>query len=1295
MKKKVLSLLLVLVLVMSLLPVAALADNELELTSENCVQIGEDDMGEPVYLFTGEVPAGTQKVVFPELEDVMTDDLSFIGAWKSSDACVTGQNWAPFNDGYAFVYENVKDDIELYEDYQDYDFSGCYAYWIMDDDYDTFYYIVPLGEEGLTFTASVGATALTVVTEKAGGYTPYTYDPVTWEPVLADPVLLYILAVPDGTKSVDLEFSENVLAYNYTADGATYIAGEFDYTVGAAEVTVDIDGNNDGEPDCIQVQMPGSGDVCFAITFAPAPTFTAFVGTTEMKGVSVTEDGYTPYSYPPPTYDPVACDPVLVYTVAIPEGTARVDLKFSENVLAYNYAADGMTWLDGWYQGETFMTGADAANVAVDANEDGIMDFIVIQTPYYDGVNSLTLFAITFEYTPLFTAFAGETELTGIKKTEDGYTPYEYDYASGEMVAADPVALYTVSVPEGTTSVDLKFAENVLAYNYTADGTTWLAGEYADAQAGAATATVSVDANNDGKTDCIQVQTPYDETWSNSKVLFAITFDGGSSSGGDDATVTEAALLSGITATYAENGPGTDGNEAWVTADMMTYATMPDALHKLSDAQMETMKNNAIQTLYTSPSAGDAAKNVIALVSMGYDPTKLTAADGTAFSAKTVLDALAFTENGEAYNGAYYEYTLPYVIMAYRLFGDAASLQKLVALALEIKDAWMDTTWGVDGMTPFMVALAPDYGSDDNVKTALNAAADAVKAAQQANGSISGSAASTGLAIAGFTALGQDAHEIKNGDKSLIDGLLSFANEDATSLGSSFDTEQGLRGLVAAAKGPGFVTYTFAASGLKPAVDLSIPSVTFNIQPSTADAKLVFKDAAGTELVPASAGVFSRLAVGTYSYTITATGYNESSGTVNVSADSRETVNVSLVRTASEDVPESSTAVVTVKILSHDDSVCGGTYTYLHNPEAYESVFGDESYAVTIEKGKDTARDALIATLEHYNIPYTEQSNGYFSMINNEAEFGHGSNNSGWMYLIDGVQATVGANQYVFTGNAVMTWYYTDDYSNDYGSDSWNTPTGGGSSTGTKTEEKKEEKTEGALVKVELPAKDGQVMVIVKEDGTEEIVKKCVIRDGKCVALVPDGAQVKVVDAPQTKYGDVKDSDWFAGAVKFVTERGIFQGTDKGFEPGAPMNRAMLVTVLQRIAGEKAKGTSSFGDVEAGSWYADAVAWAADAGIVNGRGEGFAPTAEVTRAEIATMLYRFMKYLGYDVSSSKALTDFSDGSETEDWAKEAMEWAVSVGLFQGDQNGALNPNGAATRAEVATLVERLIGLMVK
>ncbi len=234
-----------------------------------------------------------------------------------------------------------------------------------------------------------------------------------------------------------------------------------------------------------------------------------------------------------------------------------------------------------------------------------------------------------------------------------------------------------------------------------------------------------------------------------------------------------------------------------------------------------------------------------------------------------------------------------------------------------------------------------------------------------------------------------------------------------------------------------------------------------------------------------------------------------------------------------------------------------------------------------------------------------------------------------------------------------------------------------------------------ANVKVELPAKDGQVLVIVNADGTEEVVKKCVTSDGKVYAEIPAGARVKVADAQGMSFGDVKATDWFAGAVEFVTSRGIFQGTGDGFQPNAPMNRAMLVTVLQRIAGEKARGENTFGDVEPDAWYADAVIWASENGIVNGTDNGFEPDEPVTREQIATMLYRFMKYLGFDVSASKALSGFPDGGDASPWAKEAMEWAAGVGLFQGDQNGKLNPGGKATRAEVATLVERLIGLMVK
>ncbi len=234
-----------------------------------------------------------------------------------------------------------------------------------------------------------------------------------------------------------------------------------------------------------------------------------------------------------------------------------------------------------------------------------------------------------------------------------------------------------------------------------------------------------------------------------------------------------------------------------------------------------------------------------------------------------------------------------------------------------------------------------------------------------------------------------------------------------------------------------------------------------------------------------------------------------------------------------------------------------------------------------------------------------------------------------------------------------------------------------------------------ADVKIELEAKDGQMLVVVGPDGAEMPVILFASEDGTMYAKVPAGSTVKVVDAEGKEFGDVKATDWFAEAVEFVSSHGIFQGTGEGFEPGTTMNRAMLAMVLYRIDGATGGGTSTFADVKPEDWFADAVAWAGDAGIVNGRGEGFAPDAPVTREEIATMLYRFVKYLGVDVSGSADLSKFPDGGETSSWAGDAMAWAVSVGLFQGDDTGALNPGGEATRAEVATLVERLVKLLVK
>ena len=143
------------------------------------------------------------------------------------------------------------------------------------------------------------------------------------------------------------------------------------------------------------------------------------------------------------------------------------------------------------------------------------------------------------------------------------------------------------------------------------------------------------------------------------------------------------------------------------------------------------------------------------------------------------------------------------------------------------------------------------------------------------------------------------------------------------------------------------------------------------------------------------------------------------------------------------------------------------------------------------------------------------------------------------------------------------------------------------------------------------------------------------------------------------------------------------------------MTRAMLATVLYRLEDAVATGANPFADVADGTWYTEAVIWASAEGIVQGTGKGFEPNENITREQIATMLYRYAKTIGLDVSGSAALDKFSDGDKTSSWAKDAMQWAVSVGLFQGDDVGTLRPQGDATRAEVAALLMRMVKLIVK
>ena len=234
-------------------------------------------------------------------------------------------------------------------------------------------------------------------------------------------------------------------------------------------------------------------------------------------------------------------------------------------------------------------------------------------------------------------------------------------------------------------------------------------------------------------------------------------------------------------------------------------------------------------------------------------------------------------------------------------------------------------------------------------------------------------------------------------------------------------------------------------------------------------------------------------------------------------------------------------------------------------------------------------------------------------------------------------------------------------------------------------------------IKVAIPAKSGSVAALVKEDGTTELIKKSVVENGKAYILLDGSAKVEIVDNVK-KFNDVPDNAWYKGAVDFVSSHGLFIGvSETEFGPSLNMTRAMMATVLYRLEGERQiSGGTAFKDVDAGTWYSDAVKWANDAGIVLGYDETtFGTNDNITREQMAVMFCRYAKYAGMDVSASKTLDGFTDGSKTSDWAQDAMKWAAAVGLFKGDDTGALRPQDNATRAAVATLYMRMAELMVK
>ena len=181
------------------------------------------------------------------------------------------------------------------------------------------------------------------------------------------------------------------------------------------------------------------------------------------------------------------------------------------------------------------------------------------------------------------------------------------------------------------------------------------------------------------------------------------------------------------------------------------------------------------------------------------------------------------------------------------------------------------------------------------------------------------------------------------------------------------------------------------------------------------------------------------------------------------------------------------------------------------------------------------------------------------------------------------------------------------------------------------------------------------------------------------------------------RFVDIPADAWYYAAVDYVVERGFMNGTGGAtFAPNAVVTRATVAQLLYNIVGKPdVSGLENpFDDVEQGAWYYAAVVWAADAGVVSGNGKGgFAPNDNVTREQLAIMIYNFANSMGYELKAIKDvdLSSFVDGDKTSSWAASQLKWACDLGLIGGKSVGGvtyLAPQDTATRAEIATIFMR-------
>ncbi len=696
-------------------------------------------------------------------------------------------------------------------------------------------------------------------------------------------------------------------------------------------------------------------------------------------------------------------------------------------------------------------------------------------------------------------------------------------------------------------------------------------------------------------------------------------------------------LLENIAAKYV------DSSDPWVILEMGAYAKAFPGKSKLSDAAKQNYINVAVNQIITkkigSYSIGDTGydKIILALTANGIDPAQLYPVNSnTPVSAVAGLNSVA--QSTSAWNA-------PYTLAAYQQKKDANTESYENTLIGKLLEAQKnDGSWdeyGTIDTTANVIAGLSFYAEREDVSAAIekgvNYLAGQMKPGGVYDGGYGANANSTAMVIVGLCAAGvnpnTDSRFIKDG-KSVLDGLLSFAPADHSGFGHQNNTKSD----------PGATEQGFRA--LIAASQVMSTGEAYNIY-----------DFSANQVEPGRA-----------------TG----SGAVQKPAEPSGTKDITVTFALKSDV------------------------NYWVSPKS-----------VTVKEGS-TVYHVFTAALQDTGITYEGAESGYVSSITKDgrtlAEFTTGEN-SGWLYKVNDALPEVGLTGYEVHNGDRIVWYYTDDWTKDPQAGHYSKPDTTATTTTTKansdgtvkvavTQNGKElSKVDGGVkVALEIQGGTGSMAVLVDKDGKETALPKSVAENGKLYVVVPGSCTVKIVDNSRS-FADVKDTDWYASAVDFAAGHGLYNGTGAdAFSPKASMSRAMLATVLYRLEGTPIAAGDALTQFTDGSivtdWAKDGMSWAVTQKILAGTdGGALAGDENITREQLAVMLVRYAKVCGLENKSTNTAAVAGQGVSA--WAVDAMAWAVEMGLLKGNENGALHPQDAASRAEVAIILQRFVAVLVK